>query len=244
MHIFPLDAGHATVSVYGEDAYSGHDFKALANVPLAQVEVLVFFDSRGISGQWQGSLMQLVVDDLGDTPFLALARPLAMTTWATLLNVLVINELTPRLILTNVGLVDCTPKKRTLCDDVLEQIRFVQPGTSSRLHYLEPYVLSSGATEELYSVEYDDEYMSLLSRRVNAQQTIAIKTPLVSPRLPIERARPATFFSQLQSSNRLVDAVGCQTIELGEFDAGLTYDGVHWTPDANRMIFDKVKRLL
>jgi hypothetical protein len=244
MRIFPLEAGRATVSVYGDGVHDGHDFKALGNAPLSQVEVLVFFDSRGVSGQWDGSLLQLVVDHLAGTPFLALARPLTMTTWATLLNVLVLNELAPRLVLTNVGLVDCTPKKRPLCDDVLAQIRFVQPHTTSRLCSFEPYVLSSGVSEALYSVEYGDEYLSTLRSRVNAQQTIAVKTPLVSPALAIDRARPPAFFSQLEASNTLVDAIGCQAIELGEFDAGLTYDGVHWTAEANRLIFDKIKTVL
>jgi hypothetical protein len=173
-----------------------------------------------------------------------LARPLTMTTWATLLNTLVINELAPDVVITNVGLVDCTPKKRTLCDDVLEQIRFTQPDTTSRLQYLEPYRLSSGVIEDLYSVDYAPEYLATLRARAAAQRTIAIKTPLVPSNLPIERARPASFFSQLHASNQLVDAIGCQSIELGEFDASLTYDAVHWTPDANHLIFDKLRKVL
>jgi hypothetical protein len=244
MRIVPLEAGDGTVLVYGDAAHAGHDVRTIANAPPEAARVLVFFDSRGISGGWDGSLLQLVLDHLGDTPYLALARPLEMTTWATLLNVFALNRLTPEIVITNVGLVDCTPKKRSLCDNVLEQVRFTVPDTASAPRMLEPYRLSSGAVEPLYSLDYDDGYVAALRALAAARRIIAIKTPLVPPSLPLERARPASFFSQLGASNAFVDAIGCERVELGEFDRTQTYDGVHWTRDANRLIFDRLRPLL
>ena len=244
MPIVRVEAGATAVSVYGDRIHQGHDFCAAANAPLDRLEVLVFFDSRGISGHWEGSLLQLVLDYLGDRPWLALARPVNLTTWATLLNTVVLNELAPDVIVTNVGLVDCTPKKRSLCDDMLDQVRFTHPRTASRLQYLEPYRLSSGATEDLYSVDYCADYVTALRACAGAQRTIAIKTPRVRPDLPLPRARPASFFSQLDASNHLVDAIGCHGIELGEFDGLMTYDAVHWTREANHLIFEKIRKAL
>jgi hypothetical protein len=244
MRVLRVEGPFGTVSLYGERLHSGHDFKVLANAPASDAEILLFLDSRGVSEQWHGSLLQRIVDHLGARPYLALSRPLLMTTWATLYNFMTLNDVAPSLIVTNLGFVDCTPKKPELCEDVLSQIRYRLPATTCRLQRLDRYMLSSGRVEDLYSIDYSDDYRSALNALVRQYETVAIKSPLVSPAIPFPRARPSSFFTQLVEGNRLLDAIGCHTIELGEFDPTLTYDAVHWTPKANEFIFDKLRPYL
>lgn len=244
MRHLPLDTGYGPVRIYGSSLHTGHDFRVVANAPPEGVEVFVLLDSRGVSAAWEGSLAQLLHQQLAATPHLIIVRPLTMTTWATLYNVMADNPLSPRLVITNAGFVDTTPKKAALCGDVVAQIGHGLPGVECRIAELEEYRLSSGEYERLCTIEYGEDYHRALRLMAQARETVAIKTPLVSPAVPLRRTRPASFYTQLAAANQLIDAVGCPSVDPGEFGADFTYDAVHWTPAANRVIFEKLRTWL
>jgi hypothetical protein len=131
-------------------------------------------------------------------------------------------------VITNVGIVDYTPKKELLCLDMLKQIKYVTEEQGA-VHRLEEYRLSDGRTETLFNAAYSSSYISRMKAYVSSIPLISIKTPLIKPDIKIERPRPASFFSQLHKTNELIDSLGITSVELDNFDNGFTYDAVHWT---------------
>ncbi|MBF0245874.1 MAG: hypothetical protein HQL31_11505 [Planctomycetes bacterium] len=244
MRPLAIDTGHGWVHLAGDKLYEGRDSVVKANGPLGEVKVILFFDSRGVSSEWNGSLLKLLMEYYQTTTYLAIARPLEMTTWATLYNFLCLNEFSPELLITNVGIVDFTPKKHLLCQTMMDQIRFGGDDGELSPQFLENYRLANGRQEPLYSVPYLEPYRQQLQRLLLTLPLLAIKTPVVDPSIVIERKRPASFFSQLAKTNEFIDSLGCPTVELGCFDERLTYDAVHWTPMGNRFVFDKVVGVL
>jgi len=79
-----------------------------------------------------------------------------------------------------------------------------------------------------------------MNKRLDQYCIYAIKTPMVDPKINIERKRPTSFFEQLKNTNTLIDQINCNAIELGWFDIDFTYDAVHWTQNANKFIFKEV----
>lgn len=244
MRVLSLKTKHGTVCIPGDSLHSGHDFFVESNAPPRDVDALFFFDSRGISRSWDTSLLKMLLNHFKDCRFWAISRPLELTTWATLYNFLRSNEMQPKLILTNVGIVDFTPKKQSLCVSMVEQISAGFEGRVSNIQPLGRYDLSSGDSETLYSINYSEEYIVQLRDYFTSKPLIAIKTPVVDPNIPIERKRPSSFFSQLFKTNEFIDRLGCEAVDPGPFDRHLTYDGVHWTPRGNRLVFNALTRHL
>lgn len=244
MHELKIDTGYGEILLVGDKLHEGHDFLVKANAPLDEVEVVLFFDSRGISKDWESSLLKMLVEYFGAKNYLAIARPLDLTIWATLYNFFHWNRIFPQLLITNVGLVDFTPKKLSFCHAMVEQVAFTCETESSEILPMENYRLSSGREEMLFSVNYPDRFKLLLRDFLHATPTIAVKTPLLDPGIRIERKRPASFFAQLRKTNEFIDELSCTCTTPGCFDERQTYDGVHWTQAGNKLIFDKIIRQL
>lgn len=240
MRTLEIDTGYDRIRLFGEKVYEGHDFLVKANAPLSAVELVLFFDSRGISKDWNSSLLKMLIAHYKSKKYLVVARPLELTTWATLYSFFQLNRLSPKLLITNVGIVDFTPKKYSLCQSMVEQISAGFETENSVIESLESHLLSNGKDEMLYSVIYPEQCKQLLKDFFLSTPTVAIKTPLVNQSIEITRKRPSSFFTQLEKSNDFIDELGCDSIEPGLFDHRLTYDAVHWTREGNRTVFDKI----
>jgi len=242
MQILEAETGFGPVRIFGDKLNPGGDFFVRANCPVEAVKVLLFFDSRGISGgSWEESLLKKLETRYQETGCLTVARPLELTTWATLYNFVRLNALRPELLITNVGIVDYTPKKYSLCQDMLAQVGYSGPG-GAEIHELEQWVLSSGETETLFTVDYSEAYAERLRGLFASFPVVSVKTPLVEPGIKIERVRPPCFFRQLHKTNQFIDSLGFRTVELGTFGRELTYDAVHWTPEGNLFAYEQITR--
>lgn len=245
MQILEAETGFGPVRFFGENLNEGSDFYISANAPVAEAKVVLFFDSRGISGgSWEESLLKKLEDRFADTLCLTVARPLELTTWATLYNFMRLNGLSPEILVTNVGIVDCTPKKFSLCQDMLAQVQYLAESEGGEIQQLEDWVLTSGESETLFTVNYSESYAGQVRRLFSSFPVLCVKTPLVSPDIGIERKRPPCFFSQLHKTNQFIESLGLKTVELGNFGRDFTYDAVHWTPQGNTFAYEQIVKKL
>jgi hypothetical protein len=100
---------------WGEVINTRPDFFVKSNSDIKDAEVLFFFDSRGISAEYETSLIKMILDHISeDVNYLVIGRPLEITTWLTLYNFLKLNDLRVKKIITNLGFVDFTPKKESI----------------------------------------------------------------------------------------------------------------------------------
>jgi hypothetical protein len=53
MNILDIDTGYGDLLLFADRIYDGHDFFIKANSPPSALEVVLFFDSRGISKDWE-----------------------------------------------------------------------------------------------------------------------------------------------------------------------------------------------
>jgi len=133
------------VSFLGSSLHDGHDRLLRANCTRDALEVLLFLDSRGVGAQFSGSLAERILTRMHATRgYLAVCRPLEMTTWATLFNFLSINALQPRQIITNMGFVDFTPKKQTILADAVQQVEARMGVGLARSQFVEEYLVAGG----------------------------------------------------------------------------------------------------
>ena len=243
----PIDfvcPGFGRLHVYGERLHSGHDFICRSNAQCSSIDDLLFFDSRGISGSFDGSLAQMLISEIerSGRRYLFVSRPLELTTWATLLNFMRLNEVCPGRILTNMGFVDFTPKKIRVLQDTVLQVDFAVGHGLAEPIFAETYRSSSGEDIALYSLSYAQEYRAAIQELISEMPTVIINTPLVDEGIKLERKRPRSFFTALNESNNFNHSIrGVVHIDLPLFDASLTYDAVHYTPKGNEFIFNLVK---
>jgi len=242
MRVLEAETGFGPVAFFGTKLHSGHDYFLQSNCSPESARIICFFDSRGVSAAFASSLVKMFVDLFKKENYLVVCRPLDLTTWATLTNFIKLNTLHSDLLITNVGMVDCTPKKQNLCIDMIEQIEYAFKGCKLDTYRLGHGILSDGQKAPLFSINYPDQYIDYMKQVFESVQLLAIKTPLVNQNIRIDRLRPACFFSQLEKSNQLIDELGFKALDLGWFDKRMTYDAVHWTQEGNEFVFNEVIR--
>jgi|SRR6516165_3124377 hypothetical protein len=230
-----------TVSFLGSSLHDGHDRLLRANCTRDALEVLLFLDSRGVGAQFSGSLAERILTRMHATRgYLAVCRPLEMTTWATLFNFLSINALQPRQIITNMGFVDFTPKKQTILADAVQQVEARMGVGLARSQFVEEYLVAGGDKLALYSMSYTASYRQRIEAMI-ASTTIVLNTPPVRPDISVPRKRPRSFFSAIELGNAFNRSIGGATvIDLPVFDQAHTYDAVHYTNRGNELIFDRL----
>lgn len=235
------------LTVVGDRLHEGSDFFVRANGRQEVLDCLVFLDSRGVSAGFEQSLANRLIAHISRAGgnYLLLCRPLELTTWATLVNFIVLNKLNPARIVTNMGFVDFTPKKPAILKDAIQQVEFCAGKGVAKSYALQERVESRGEELDLHSMVYGDAYRRCIEDVVIRQPTVVINTPLVDPSIRIERARPKAFFSALSDSNAFNHSIGgAHVVDLPNFDEMLTYDAVHYTTRGNEVIFEKVKGFL
>jgi hypothetical protein len=235
------------LTVVGDRLHEGSDFFVHANGRQEVLDCLVFLDSRGVSAGFEHSLANRLISYISRAGghYLLLCRPLELTTWATLVNFMKLNELNPSKIVTNMGFVDFTPKKSAVLKDATQQVEFFVGRGVAKSYALQECVASNGEEVALHSMVYGDAYRRRIEEIVTRQPTVIINTPLVDSTIHIKRARPKAFFSALSDSNAFNHSIGgAHVVDLPSFDETLTYDAVHYTTRGNEMIFEKVKGFL
>jgi len=223
----------------------GHDFLARANCNREAVDLLVFFDSRGIGATFDGSLAQRIILHAKARPYLLICRPLHLMTWATLVNFLSLNNLRPKQIVTNMGFVDFTPKKQSVLEDSIEQVEAIMGSNIAIPIFAEDYILSNGETEPLFVMEYDSAYADKINYVLNDCSTFVLNTPGLSSDIHIERERPNSFFTMIEKSNHFNRSLMVNHVfDFSGFTEKQTYDGVHYTSLGSEMIFREIQGVL
>jgi hypothetical protein len=235
------------LKVIGDRLHDGHDFVVKSNAKSYAVDYLIFLDSRGISLKFEGSLADKLTTkiDLTGSSYLLVCRPVELTTWATLINFMMINTLKPAKIITNMGFVDFTPKKMTILEDAVAQVEFSIGKDVATSVFTEAYISSSGEDIDLYSMSYSDEYKKAIECITNKTPTVIINTPFVSEDVDIDRKRPHAFYVGLAAAKEFNKSIeSAQIVDIPNFDELLTYDAVHSTQQGNEVIFEKIKDYL
>jgi hypothetical protein len=232
---------------FGAHLHFGHDFIIKSNAKSTIFDYLIFFDSRGVSREFNGSLADKVTNKLnaiGKT-YLLVCRPLELTIWATLISFLKLNQLKVEKIITNMGFVDFTPKKLSILINASEQVEAAIGPDIVDYYFIEEIVSPAGEIIPLYAMRYTLAYKNAVESLAMTHSMIVINTPPVSPSIPLERSRPNSFFLSQAVSNKFNRKIhGAHVIDFPYFDKALTYDAVHYTPLGNEIIFEKVKDLL
>lgn len=214
-------------------------------------DFLLFFDSRAMSidkRNYNNTIFYRLIDTLKqkNLSFLAISRPKNLTIFATLLNFLKLNKYYKfKILINNLGFVDCTPKKQLNIDDMLVQINQFY-NFDGKIIKKEDYKLIGGGIESIKIIDYSQKYILYLSEIITKEfeNIFFINTPLVSRDIEIQRERPQSFFSQLEITNGLIK-------HLVEFDINknklidisnisYTYDGVHYTRRGHSEIYKEI----
>ena len=232
---------------YGDNFWGGADNFIASNSVDKSIDYLVFLDSRGFTGELSSSLVGKIISEIIrlNKTYLVIIRPLELTTWATLGNFYVLNNLTFKNLITNMGFVDFTPKKKSICDDSIKQLeRCIGNGEAVAVG-IERYSTLDKRKIELYSIDYSEKYRLMVQNIVSKQRTIIINTPQVPKDIQIERARPKSFFSAISAGNSFNLALSDTImIQPDGFDESHTFDAVHYTVIGAERIMKLLRKFL
>lgn len=219
----------------------------------AEVDYLLFFDSRGLTTENNDlslAHLKLLVENLvkNNKSVVALSRPKNLTIFSTLINFLKLHPMLKfKYLVTNVGFVDCTPKKQEFIEDI-----FLQSGQvriDNNIVFLETYLLANEEFANLYSVDYSLNILNHISIVLaeSFEKVYFLSTPEIDMTYNLERSRPTSFYARLKSSNELVRSIA-QNIKnshiidiasLGK-DKMVSYDSVHYTTYGHQLIYQKI----
>jgi len=235
------------LQVIGDRLHDGHDFVVKSNAENGNVDYLFFFDSRGISSKYEGSLAEKLITQIAHSGlrYLLVCRPLELTTWATFMNFMAVNKLNPVKIVTNMGFVDFTPKKQVILQDAVQQVEFLFGPAVAASVFTQTYLSASGEEIDLYSMCYGEDYRKRIASIAKQIPTLVINTPMVDKEIILERNRPNAFYSALADSNAFNHSIeSARVVDLPDFDGLSTYDGVHYTQLGNNLIFEVIRAYL
>jgi len=237
--------GLGPLQVMGDKPHLGHDFVVHSNAITSSFDYLIFLDSRGISKQYYRSLAHMLIRKVCQSrkTYLLVCRPLELTTWATLYNFLHMNRLDPRKIITNMGFVDFTPKKKSLLESAQQQVEFFLGRGVAETRYLEHYHSVSGVEIPLYALSYSSTYKRAVEEIATKSHLVVMNSPNTSSCQKIARPRPATFYHAINESNSFNQSIrGAVVINFPDFNETLSYDAVHYTDLGNEIVYNKVKQ--
>lgn len=236
---------------------SSSDFLILSNANSPQeLQRLAFFDSRGkkiLPDEDSGFIANRLARywDMRGEKYLVLTRTHASTTFFTLLNFLNNLQLNVSFLITNVGFVDFTPKKKSVIDDIMLQGEFLFRRDKIKIKILENYELSSGKREDMLALdlEYFVENISEVLQR-HCQEVVFIATHEIDHNVQFERVRPASFFQQLKETNKFLQKLKMRApltrtiLDPPMVDGSIkdtVFDGVHFTRKAHELLFSKLQ---
>jgi hypothetical protein len=206
-------------------------------------DYLVFLDSRGATINKSGisTTVELLKDyfESKQLSYLIISKPFYLTVIPTLLSFCesVTAIATFGNIITNVGFVDTTPKKKDTLLDLKSQLDYLN--IDYVYQYLCNYILSNGDNEELGTMSITETGILDISNRLSRIDSnfFFINSPIVKYNTPFERNRPKCFFPQIIRSNDLVERIAVQTnsclVDVSSIGID-TYDGVHYTDTGHK----------
>jgi len=218
------------------------DFYISANTKIKSPDILVFMDSRGIGNDFNSSIINSLEKSFINLNlnYLIISRPVELTTWVTFYNTMEINNICPKLIITNMGFVDYTPKKKSIVNKYIYQIENIN--NDYRINFIEDFRDNRDKTLPLYNVVIGPSIDSKIKKKFNKKSTIIINTPIVNPNIKFERKRPPSFYKCIIEGNNYNQSFSnADIIEIGIFDGKNTYDGVHYTNSGNKIIIKKIR---
>ena len=236
-----------TIYFYGNSLWKGKDNLIDISTDKNHIDYLVFMDSRGFSGALNTSLAGRIIVELKNRnkSYLIIVRPLELTIWATLYNFYILNNFKFSGLITNMGFVDFTPKKKSICEDSLEQISKAVGYGEANTKSLEFLKTEDNQDLEVFTIEYSEKYKLMAEKIIKKQRTIILNSPKINKNIAIERTRPDSFFESLSLGNTFNNNLSNATIiEPGTFDKSHTFDAVHYTPLGSKKIFAQLKEVL
>ncbi|TWX54055.1 hypothetical protein [Colwellia hornerae] len=215
---------------------------------LRKYEWLVFVDSRGLEREcsveetWLYKLCKSL--DLRGISYLAVSRPKNITVFATLVNFLNLNNIHFNKLLTNLGFVDCTPKKHIFIKDINEQTKEFF-NEDLEVHIFPQYLDSEEEMINLYNLQYSDDYLMEVVKHLNLSfiESYFITTPIIDSSLMFKRKRPDCFYKQLKVTNEFIHKINLLSngkILKMEPLSLCTFDGVHFTESDHTKLSDDV----
>jgi hypothetical protein len=203
---------------------------------LCKYDWLIFVDSRGLESDssLETTWLYQVCDKLGkkNSSYLAISRPKNITTFATLINFINLNDIHFSRLITNLGFVDCTPKKEIFVKDIEEQVKeFFYEKLES--HTFPEYLTSEKELVNLYSLQYSKNYLAAVTTHLKLSfiESYFITTPIIDSSITFKRERPYCFYEQLKVTNSLIHTISlmanAKIVELETLSLS-TFDGVHF----------------
>lgn len=240
--------GNSLLQFYGDQLNSRPDFLIKTNCSPDKVEVLIFFDSRGISSDYNGSVAERIVQKLENKKerYLLVSRPLEITTWMTLYNFVRLNNIKPIKIITNMGFVDFTPKKIEVIEKSTIQYNCFFSNAEADVHFVERYPGLNGQDLELFMQHYPETFKDSLVTLFENTTLLVFNTPILASNYYYERARPASFFQGVKEGNEFNDTLrgNVNVFNFKEFSNDETYDAVHYTSKGMKQLYSSIEPFL
>lgn len=245
MKIISYKIKNSKIYFYDEKFNSNNDFLVSTNSINHNYHSLIFLDSRGFSLKSEKNLIDFFKKKLNKKKYLIISRPLEMTTWATLINFLKLNQnIKFKYLITNMGFNDFTPKKRGLALNVQKQAAFFLK-KKTKIKYLEKYIDKNNVKINLYNINFGKHFIHNLNSHLPCKKMILINTPPLKKGLKFKtRPRPNSFFKMIKFSikfNKNIKTL--TTINFLTFNDHDTYDGVHYTNLGYIKIFKALDKL-
>lgn len=238
--------------------YEGEDLwietsESLSNQ--SELEYLVFTDSKGKRTEEKGEscFISLLTDYLKkhNISYLVIGRPKELTTFFTLINFLNSCDYHFKNLITNVGFVDFTPKKKEVILDHLLQKPAIKHSDEIKLIKLSKFKLSTGGYEHLYSIDMSNKMKKEIAQALKKhfKQTFLIPTFEIEPnQITNGRIRPSEFFVHLKKTNQFLSELSeTDNINLMEIKENsvsehnpITFDGVHLMQPGHLLIFKTI----
>ncbi|TGK30921.1 hypothetical protein EHQ13_04285 [Leptospira gomenensis] len=221
------------------------------------LDYFCLFDSRGsnLNGNAPG-FAELLNERfrIENKRYLTICRPIEITVFFSLLNILKENKIRARTLISNVGFVDCTPKKKSIIEDIILQgsAFFSSDQHEYEIQELEDYTLSNGEIQKLNSLNFDEFTADIANALTNKFETIyLIKTLELDFSRKFKRERPRSFYSQLVKTNDLLKNVANNAenirlisvqseMEKTDNHLDVTYDGVHFTNETHKSVGNRI----
>jgi hypothetical protein len=238
--------GFGQLQFNGNRLFEGADCRIQSNTASRHIDYLLYFDSRGISGGYEESFSRLIIEHLSSkrNSYLLIVRPHNLTTWATLAGFLRLGQIEPAQIITNMGFVDFTPKKKSIIEEALEQLQDnIGPDLAETVP-VDQMRLSNGEMQTLYSLQYSNHFKVALVSHINNVRCIVINTPLIDPAITWPRHRPQSFYRGLQQTREFNQGLPVTLVDIGMADRSDSYDAVHYTASGNLRIYHSLRELI
>lgn len=232
---------------FGNELNDRPDFYVSTNTDSFDIDLLIFFDSRGISACFDGSVVDRIIRKVEKTNrYLLIARPLEITTWMTLYNFTRLNNIKPGKVITNMGFVDFTPKKMSIVEKSTIQYDCYFKKDQAEIIFLEEYQSQNDELLDLYMKQYPDSFKMELELYFKGVPFLLLNTPLLSSGYQFERPRPVSFFTSVENGNSFNRGLKLDTtvFDFTDFTKTETYDGVHYTRLGNELIFSSIESYL